>query len=213
VPGETSLCRVPGVALLLWLVFGLFALGGRILLQLRRHGSSGVVGVSGTPGSIEWWGGLLFVAALAAGGAAPVLELTDVVDPIEAFDANAVQAAGLVLYALGLAVCVGAQLAMGASWRIGVDKSERTDLVTDGPFAIVRNPIYSGVIPLVAGLTLLAPNPVAIAAFVVLVAAFEIQVRLVEEPYLLRAHGDAYREYASRVGRFVPGLGLLRRAR
>ena len=212
-PGETSLCRVPGVALLLWLVFALFALGGRIVLQLRRHGSSGVVGVSGTPGSIEWWGGLLFVCALAAGGAAPVLELTDVVDPIEALDATAVHVAGLVLYALGLGVCVGAQLAMGASWRIGVDESERTDLVTDGPFAIVRNPIYSGVIPLVAGLTLLAPNPVAIAAFVALVAAFEIQVRLVEEPYLLRAHGDAYREYASQVGRFLPGLGLLRRAR
>jgi protein-S-isoprenylcysteine O-methyltransferase Ste14 len=213
VPGETSLCRVSGVALVLWLVFGLSALGGRILLQLRRHGSSGVVGVSGTPGSIEWWGGLLFVAALSTGGAAPVLELTDVVDPIEALDATAVQAAGLVLYALGLTVCVGAQLAMGASWRIGVDESERTDLVTDGPFAIVRNPIYSGVIPLVAGLTLLAPNPVAIAAFVALVAAFEIQVRLVEEPYLLGAHGDVYRDYASRVGRFVPGLGLLRRAR
>jgi protein-S-isoprenylcysteine O-methyltransferase Ste14 len=210
VPGETSLCRVPGVALVLWLVFGLFALGGRILLQLRRHGSSGVVGVSGTPGSIEWWGGSLFVGALAAGGAAPVLELTEVVDPIEALDATAVHVAGLALYALGLAVCVGAQLAMGASWRIGVDESKRTDLVTDGPFAIVRNPIYSGVIPLIAGLTLLAPNPVAIAALAALVAALEIQVRFVEEPHLVRTHGAAYLEYASRVGRFVPGLGVRR---
>lgn len=205
--------RVPAIALALWLVFGIFALGGRIVLQLRRHGSTGVAGVSGAPGSIEWWGGLLFVGALAAGGAAPVLELTEVVEPMEALDAAGVQVAGLVLYALGLGVCVGAQLAMGASWRIGVDESEHTDLVTDGPFAIVRNPIYSGVIPLVAGLTLLAPNPVAIAAFVAVVAAFEIQVRLVEEPYLLRAHGNAYREYASRVGRFVPGMGLLRNPR
>ena len=39
--------------------------------------------------------------------------------------------------------------------------------------------------------------------------ALEIQVRLVEEPYLLRQHGDAYRNYAARVGRFVPGLGRL----
>ena len=204
---------MPGVALGLWLAFGLFALGGRILLQLRRHGSSGVAGVSGTPGSVEWWGGLLFVGALAAGGAAPVLQLTDVVEPIGALDATGVHVAGLVLYALGLGVCVGAQLAMGASWRIGVDESERTDLVTDGPFAVVRNPIYSGVIPLVAGLTLLAPNPVATAAFVALVAALEIQVRLVEEPHLLRAHRTAYRDYASRVGRFLPGVGRLRAPR
>ena len=102
---------------------------------------------------------------------------------------------------------------MGASWRIGVDESERTELVTDGPFEFVRNPIYSGVIPLVAGLTLLAPNAVSIAAFAALFAALEIQVRLVEEPHLLRAHDPAYREYASRVGRFVPGVGLIRAPR
>ncbi|HLS74191.1 MAG TPA: hypothetical protein VK046_10500 [Actinomycetaceae bacterium] len=35
----------------------------------------------------------------------------------------------------------------------------------------------------------------------------EIQVRLVEEPYLLRTHGPAYARYTARVGRFLPGLG------
>jgi protein-S-isoprenylcysteine O-methyltransferase Ste14 len=29
----------------------------------------------------------------------------------------------------------------------------------------------------------------------------------VEEPYLVRSHGDEYRRYASRVGRFLPGVG------
>jgi protein-S-isoprenylcysteine O-methyltransferase Ste14 len=49
----------------------------------------------------------------------------------------------------------------------------------------------------------------AIAAFVALVTALELQVRLVEEPYLLRTHGENYANYAARVGRFVPGVGLL----
>jgi protein-S-isoprenylcysteine O-methyltransferase Ste14 len=31
----------------------------------------------------------------------------------------------------------------GASWRIGVDPDERTTLVTSGPFAIARNPIFT----------------------------------------------------------------------
>jgi protein-S-isoprenylcysteine O-methyltransferase Ste14 len=201
---------VPELALIGWIAFGVIALGGRILLQLRRTGSSGVSGISGSFGSVEWLGGVLFALSLLAGGIAPVLQLTDVVEPIDALDTTAVQVAGLVLYAFGLAVCVGAQLAMGASWRIGVDESESTDLVTDGPFALVRNPISSGVIPLVAGLVLLAPNAISIAAFAAMIAALEIQVRLVEEPHLLRAHDPAYREYASRVGRFVPGIGLLR---
>jgi protein-S-isoprenylcysteine O-methyltransferase Ste14 len=41
--------------------------------------------------------------------------------------------------------------------------------------------------------------------------ALEIQIRLVEEPYLERVHGDAYRRYATATGRFVPGVGRLRR--
>jgi protein-S-isoprenylcysteine O-methyltransferase Ste14 len=65
-------------------------------------------------------------------------------------------------------------------------------------------------IPAVAGLALLVPSVVALLGLALLVVALEIQVRLVEEPYLLRAHGDAYAAYARRVGRFVPGLGRLR---
>src|SRR5262249_17477873 len=103
----------------------------------------------------------------------------------------------------------GAQLAMGSSWRIGVDPEERTELVTDGPFELVRNPIYSAMLPTVFGLVLMVPSVVAISGFLALVVALEMQVRLVEEPYLLGVHGDAYATYAARVGRFVPRLGLL----
>ena len=40
-----------------------------------------------------------------------------------------------------------------------------------------------------------------------LVLTVEVQVRIVEEPYLATAHGDAYHDYLSGVGRFVPGVG------
>jgi protein-S-isoprenylcysteine O-methyltransferase Ste14 len=103
-----------------------------------------------------------------------------------------------------------AQLAIGDSWRIGVDEPERTDLVTAGPFGVVRNPIVAAMVPTSLGLALLVPNVVALAAFLALVSALELQVRLVEEPYLARAHGERYLAYASRVGRFVPGVGKLK---
>ena len=61
------------------------------------------------------------------------------------------------------------------------------------------------------GLTLLASNALAISSFAVLLVALEIQVRAVEEPYLLRTHGEAYRRYAAGTGRFVPGIGRLAR--
>jgi len=60
-----------------------------------------------------------------------------------------------------------------------------------------------------AGLALLVPNATGLAALLVLVAGIELQVRLVEEPYLLRSHGAAYADWASRTGRFLPGVGRL----
>ena len=59
----------------------------------------------------------------------------------------------------------------------------------------------------VFGLVLLTPNALALLALVILIVAVEIQVKVVEEPHLERAHGDAYRGYRARTWRFVPGLG------
>ncbi len=66
---------------------------------------------------------------------------------------------------------------MGDAWRIGVDPEERTELVTDGPFRLVRNPIYSAMIPTVLGLVLLVPNVLAISALVALLVGLELQVQ------------------------------------
>ena len=198
------------LALVLWGVFGLVGFVGRAALQRARTGSWGVRGVSGSPGSAEWIAGVLFVAALTLAVAGPVLEVADAIEPIAALDEHGVHAAGVALFAAGLVATFGAQVAMGASWRIGVEESERTDLVSDGPFAIVRNPIYSAMLPAVAGLVLVAPSVPALAGWVLLLLALELQVRVVEEPHLLRTHGDLYAGYAARVGRFVPGVGRLR---
>jgi protein-S-isoprenylcysteine O-methyltransferase Ste14 len=55
----------------------------------------------------------------------------------------------------------------------------------------------------------MVPSALAIAAICALFAGLELQVRQVEEPYLLETHGEEYALYAARVGRFVPGLGRL----
>lgn len=197
------------LALILFVIYLALAFGARTLLQLRRTGSTGFRGVGGRPGSAEWLGGVLFACALGLGLAAPVLDLVGAVEPVGFLDGRAGHALGLVLYALGLAGTLVAQAAMGASWRIGVDDSEETELVTEGPFALVRNPIFSGMIPGFLGLALMVPNVFSLAGVLALVAAIELQVRCVEEPYLTRVHGERYLAYASRTGRFVPGVGTL----
>jgi protein-S-isoprenylcysteine O-methyltransferase Ste14 len=198
------------VALLLYGAYLALAFGLRTAIQLRRTGSTGFHGVGGRPLSPEWLAGVGFVAAIALGLAAPVLALLGAVDAIGALDAPAAHVAGALLAVAGIAATLRAQIAMGASWRIGVDERERTELVTTGPFALVRNPIFAAMIPTAVGLVLLVPSWVALAGLAGLIAALELQVRVVEEPYLLRAHGRAYAAYAARTGRFAPGLGRLR---
>jgi len=198
-------------ALALYGISLLVTFGLRVAVQVRRTGSTGLKGLSGSPGSIEWLAGVLFVLSLALGATSPALVLLGALDPIAALDGVAGHALGIVLAVAGIALTFGAQLAMGDAWRVGVDPGERTQLVTDGPFGLVRNPIYSAMIPTIVGLALMAPTALSIAGLVLLVTALELQVRVVEEPHLLQAHGQAYAEYAARVGRFVPGIGLLSR--
>jgi protein-S-isoprenylcysteine O-methyltransferase Ste14 len=200
---------VPELALALYVVYLGFAFGLRSWLQWRRTGSTGFKGISGRPGSADWLGGVLFVAALVLGFAAPVLDLVGAVEPVGALDRHGLHAAGAIIAIAGIALTLFAQNAMGASWRIGVDETEKTGLVTDGPFAVVRNPIFAAMLPTALGLALLVPSVPALLGVAALFAALELQTRAVEEPYLLRTHGAAYAAYAARVGRFAPGLGRL----
>ena len=200
---------MPYLALALYALFLLLAFGLRTVVHYRETGSSGLrLPPPGTP-VVERLGGILFLAALLLGIAAPFLTLTGVLELVGSLNRPFLLIVGQIFYAAGLAITVWSQATMGRSWRIGVDPSERTALVTRGPFASVRNPIFSAMLLATAGLVLLVPNAAALLSFVMLLAGVELQVRLVEEPYLMRSHGEAYARYAASAGRFVPGVGRL----
>ena len=114
--------------------------------------------------------------------------------------------AGTVVVAAGLALVVRAQVAMGDSWRVSVDPDEVTDLVTRDVFGVVRNPIFSGMVVCLAGVALAASSWLAAVGALVFVLGIEVEVRLVEEPYLARIHGNEFGAYRQRTGRFLPRL-------
>ncbi|MEV0674676.1 isoprenylcysteine carboxylmethyltransferase family protein [Mycobacterium sp. NPDC050441] len=194
-------------ALILYLIFAVLGFGWRSWVQYRQTGSTGFRGISGRPGSLEWLAGIGFIVSIIVGVAAPMLQLLGFTAPITFLHDPWIQSLGTVLAATGIAATVYAQLDMGESWRIGVDPSETTTLVRSGVFGLVRNPIFTAMLVFAGGITLMTPNPVALLAFVMLSATIELQVRVVEEPYLLRTHGQAYRGYCVSVGRFLPGVG------
>ncbi|MGE0220021.1 methyltransferase family protein [Mycolicibacterium sp.] len=199
---------MPMLALTLFAVFAVLGFGWRSWVQRRRTGSTGFKGVTGAPGSVEWFAGVGFIVAIAVAVAAPVLQWAGMVAPVPILDRGWIQVLGTVIAVAGIAATVYAQLDMGDSWRIGVDPAETTTLVHTGVFAVVRNPIFTAMIAFGFGIALMTPNVVALAGFALLVATIELQVRAVEEPYLVSVHGDAYRGYLALVGRFVPGVGL-----
>ena len=192
-------------ALVLYVVALVVLFGVRSWVQHRRTGTAGFHGISGTPRDAGWWGGVLFVAATVLGLAGPLLAVTGTV-PAEPHLLVAV--VGLVVALAGFAATLAGRTGMGASWRIGVDAGERTDLVTTGVFAHVRNPIFSAMVVAQFGMVLLVPTWLSVAALLALFAAVELQVRAVEEPYLRQTHGDAYVAYAAGTGRVVPRVGL-----
>lgn len=182
-------------------LFYFTAFGLRSLWQWLKTGKTGFVGIRKEAGPWERTAVLLMAVAMVLGPIAPW------VGPLLFEKGHWV---GVIVAALGVLLTLVAQVEMGASWRIGVDASERTTLVTSGIFALVRNPIFSAMLLTTVGLAVAAPTPLALALPWALLVGVEIQVRHVEEPYLIRVHGEPYLAWAARTGRFVPGLGRLR---
>ena len=77
-------------------------------------------------------------------------------------DVPALRVAGLALAAVGVAATTWAQWQMGNSWRIGVDPEERTALVVEGIFGVVRNPIFTFMLVTATGLAGFVGNTIAV---------------------------------------------------
>lgn len=122
--------------------------------------------------------------------------------PIPWLESNVVQGVGLALMAIALIWTATAQMQMGASWRIGIDQEQETDLVERGLFSISRNPIFLGMRTALIGFFLALPNAVTLMAVVLADVLIQIQV-LIEEEFLTRLHGDKYIEFQKRVRRWI----------
>lgn len=114
---------------------------------------------------------------------------------------EAVALAGAVLCVLGLLFASWARFTMGSSWGMPMTVGAETRLVTRGPYAYVRHPIYTGVAAMLLGSALVFAPAVLGAALLVpyfVVSAFR------EERDMLRLFPDAYPGYMQRTKRLVP---------
>ena len=186
--------------------------GVRPWLQHRRHGTFGIqLFRSGQPAQTLRDAALVILIGLLIGQAA--VAATSRRAPALLIAApgalhTPLQIAGAALLLGGIGLLAAAQLNMGPSWRIGLKEDEAPGLVTGGLYRLCRHPIYLGLLTALAGYTVLLPTPLSLA----LLAAAYVGARLqaaAEERYLARTYGKAFRAYARRGGRFLPGIGTV----
>lgn len=109
---------------------------------------------------------------------------------------------GLVLFALGLGFAVWARLHIGRNWGTPMTRKDEPELVTSGPYRLVRHPIYSGI--LVAGIgTAVALSWLWLTAALI-AGVYFLYSATVEERYLTERFPDDYPAYRRSTRMLLP---------
>ena len=183
--------------LVCWLIFGLVFLlrtlkQPRDMREVRRNRRS-VVGMvlQGLAYGLMW---ARFRPALQ-----PIVTMPLWADIVVAVVAVVIAAASIWLVTLAVR-------ALGKQWALGARVIEGHELITSGPYALVRNPIYSGMFGMLLATGLVATRwPEFLIAIAIFLLGTMIRVRM-EEKLLRQAFGAEFDDYAHRVPALIPGV-------
>ena len=112
--------------------------------------------------------------------------------------------AGVALCALGVGVAVWARIVLGRNWGIPMSRRREPELVTGGPYRLVRHPIYSGILLAMLG-SALAAGVLWIVPLVLGAGYFLYSARR-EEAFMAQRFPDRYKAYRRRTKLLIPFL-------
>lgn len=190
------------MAIVLLVSFLTFAVFGRILIQYYYTGDHGVRLAKPTASPQEIIPGVAFVLSFMVSAVLVVCHHFELLAQWQ-FASSLITVTASLLGFVGIAILLVAQIQMGKSWRIGVDPGEETDLITTGLYARSRNPIYFGIGLYWIGIVLTFPHPAMWVCALICWISIEMIVRKIEEPYLLRIHGERFSDYAKQTNRYL----------
>jgi protein-S-isoprenylcysteine O-methyltransferase Ste14 len=145
------------------------------------------------------WRGIPLRLLLAV---AVIALLTVVHDSDLAIHGTVLPVIGIAIIAGGLGFAVWARVHIGRNWGMPMTVKEEPELVTSGPYRLVRHPIYTGLLIAVVG-TALAVN-LFVLGIGVAVAVFFVYSATVEEENLGAIFPRAYPAYRARTKMLIP---------
>jgi Putative protein-S-isoprenylcysteine methyltransferase len=114
-----------------------------------------------------------------------------------------VRVMGAAISVVGTFVFIAAVQTMRDSWRAGVSKTDKTELVTKGIYQISRNPAFLGFDLLYIGTLLMFFNWILCILTVFAIIMYHLQIVNVEEEFLLATFGNEYLQYKQKVCRYI----------
>lgn len=112
---------------------------------------------------------------------------------------------GIVMMGAGYLGTLWCYAAMGNAWRMGINRAEKPELVTRGPYGLVRHPIYLFQLVMVAAIPFLLPSVLACLILIIHIVCVRIKAAD-EEAHLRTLLSEPYQAYCARTGAFLPRL-------
>ena len=110
---------------------------------------------------------------------------------------------GMLLCATGLIFAILARIHLGENWSARITIKENHELIQSGPYAITRNPIYSGFLLAFTGCSMSLGLLKGYLGIFLLVACILIKISK-EEAFMQEVFGEKYRVYMTKVKRLIP---------
>ena len=112
---------------------------------------------------------------------------------------------GVTVAVAGVVLCVWSRLHLRSNFTVTLGVKQDHQLITSGPYALVRHPIYTGFLLQLAGGALVYDSGATLLLLLPFCAFFYWQ-SAAEEKLLVDHFGDAYRRYRGTTGRLLPKL-------
>jgi protein-S-isoprenylcysteine O-methyltransferase Ste14 len=118
---------------------------------------------------------------------------------------NLVGGIGLLISFMGLLIACWSRYLLGKNWSLSVQKKENHELIKSGPYSILRHPIYTGILLIFIGNTIIVGDYRGIIAVLIVFISFWFKLKK-EEKWLIEIFGEDYHNYKKTTKAIIPYL-------